>query len=471
MKTTNIFSAVCLSLLASPVAAQTYSSCNPLMSSSCPPDAALGKSVTIDFTSGPSDSFTPQGSPSYSSSGASFTVGKSGDSPQLTSKWYIMFGHVDFVLKPAPGVGIVSSAVLQSDDLDEIDWEWLGADNNQVQTNYFGKGQTTTYNRGAFHPNPNNQGGFKKYSIDWTANSISWQIDGTTVRTLTPETSAGQYPQTPMLIKVGAWSGGDSSNAPGTIAWAGGSTNYASGPYTMQVKSIAVTDYSTGTQYVYSGSSGTWESIQAVGGKVNSGGGKGVTPVDPAPPTITGANSAPMPFGGTHRDTSSTYVTPDIYPWVATTLKKSPAATVTTYPGLPSGWTVTDTGKVLPPSAAPQTSQPALPTSLPSASRQDSLLGGGGGLETFQGFDEKGFPITLTRPISEATAAKHYNEQGFLVTDAPAKATATFKAIAESAGPTLKATTAPTNTAAGLKRFDWKLSTIFAMFLGGTLAV
>lgn len=144
-------------------------------------------------------------------------MGKSGDSPQLTSKWYIMFGRVDFVLKAAPGVGIVSSAVLQSDDLDEIDWEWLGADNNQVQSNYFGKGQTTTYNRGAFHPNPNNQGGFKKYSIDWTANSISWQIDGTTVRTLTPDTSAGQYPQTPMMIKVGAWSGGDSSNAPGTI--------------------------------------------------------------------------------------------------------------------------------------------------------------------------------------------------------------------------------------------------------------
>lgn len=142
------------------------------------------------------------------------------------------------------------------------------------------------------------------------------------------------------------------------LAWAGGSTNYASGPYTMQVKSIAVTDYSTGTQYVYSGSSGTWQSIQAVGGKVNSGGGRGVTPVDPAPPAITGANSAPMPFPGTHRDTSSTYVTPDIYPWVATTLKKSPVATVTTYPGLPSGWTVTDTGKVLPPSAAPVSELP-----------------------------------------------------------------------------------------------------------------
>lgn len=229
-----VFTAI---LAAAHAAAQTYSTCNPLTggksaiqfswlqaimakhdAGSCPADTALGKSVNIDFTQGASNSFAAQGSPTYGSGGASFAVAKSGDSPQLTSKWYIMFGKVDFVMKPAPGVGIVSSAVLQSDDLDEIDWEWLGGDSAQVQSNYFGKGQTTTYNRGAFHPNANNQGAFHKYTIDWTADEIAWQIDGTTVRTLTPTTAqAGQYPQTPMMIKVGAWSGGDSSNAPGTI--------------------------------------------------------------------------------------------------------------------------------------------------------------------------------------------------------------------------------------------------------------
>ena len=96
-------------------------------------------------------------------------------------------------------------------------------------------------------------------------------------------------------------------------------------------------------------------------------------------------------------------------------------------------------------------------------------MGGGGGLETFQGFDEKGFPTIVTRPVAEAS--KHFNEQGFLVTDAPFKASPTFKAIAESAGPTLKATTAPTNAAADRKRYGWKLSTMFAIFLGGALAI
>jgi hypothetical protein len=63
-----------------------------------------------------------------------------------------MFGKVEAVVKAAPGAGIVSSVVLQSDDRDEIDWEWVGSDSEQVQTNYFGKGITGSYNRGAFNP-------------------------------------------------------------------------------------------------------------------------------------------------------------------------------------------------------------------------------------------------------------------------------------------------------------------------------
>lgn len=129
-----------------------------------------------------------------------------------------MFGRVDFTIKAAPGTGIVSSAVLQSDDLDEIDWEWLGVNDAQVQTNYFGKGDTSSYSRGAFHNNPGNQDTFHTYSIDWTAEQIVWSIDGTTIRVLTPETAdTNQYPQTPMMIKVGVWAGGDPNNAPGTI--------------------------------------------------------------------------------------------------------------------------------------------------------------------------------------------------------------------------------------------------------------
>lgn len=126
----------------------------------------------------------------------------------------------------------------------------------------------------------------------------------------------------------------------------------------MQVKSIAVTDYSTGTQYTYSGSDGTWQSITSTGGTINSGG-KGVSPVGSASPAVTStSNGAPLPFEGTHRDTSATVVKSG-YPWVATTLQTSVSSTATTYPGLPSGWTVTSSGKVLPPSSAAPVSEPS----------------------------------------------------------------------------------------------------------------
>ncbi|MCJ1273368.1 hypothetical protein MMC21_001159 [Puttea exsequens] len=403
------------------VSTQTYSNCNPLTSGSCPPDTALGKSVNIDFTSGQSDSFTAQGNPTYDSDGATFAVAKSGDAPLLASKWYIMFGHVEFVVKAAAGVGIVSSAILQSDDLDEIDFEWLGYDDQNVQTNFFGKGLTASYNRGAQSPTPENHDGFSTYAIDWTANQVTWSINGKTVRTLTPASTNGYpYPQTPMMIKVGAWSGGDPSNEPGTIQWATGqasgvTTNYASGPYKMQVKSISVTDYSTGSQYKYTGTDGTWESITAVGGTVNtSGNGKGAAVDSSVKPSSSGTTEGPMPFQGTHSSKDPDPAQPNAGGWTPTTMQTAASSTVTTYPGLPAGWTVTSSGKVVPPSAAPITSPPASPSLSPADSRQD--LHAVIGPEIHTSFNEQGFPVVVTVAPGAANAPKHYDDKGFLIT-------------------------------------------------------
>jgi hypothetical protein len=208
--------------LAPAVLAQTYTDCNPL-TASCPADPALGTSQTFDFTKGASNKFTVNGAPTYNGNGASFTVAKSGDSPQINSEFYIMFGHVEVVMKAAPGGGIVSSVVLESDCLDEIDWEWVGSDATTAQTNYFGKGITGNYDRGKTLPVPGGDAfnTFHTYAIDWTAAQIVWSIDGTPVRTLAYAAADGngaQYPQTPMKVKIGAWSGGDPSNAPGTIS-------------------------------------------------------------------------------------------------------------------------------------------------------------------------------------------------------------------------------------------------------------
>jgi hypothetical protein len=54
--------------------------------------------------------------------GAKFTVSEQGDAPTIESDFYIFFGHVDVKMRAANGTGIVSTYVLESDDLDEIDW-------------------------------------------------------------------------------------------------------------------------------------------------------------------------------------------------------------------------------------------------------------------------------------------------------------------------------------------------------------
>lgn len=273
-------SILALAAVAAPALAQTFSACNPLKQSGCAPDPALGKSVFYDFTQGASQDFTiSTGSfPTFESDGLQFSIAKSMDSPTITSKWYMMFGYYEVVMKSAPGVGVVSSLVLLSDDLDEIDWEWCGYDDQHVQSNYYGKGSTETYDRGANLTNPGSQDGYHKYAVEWTADHITWAVDDQVLRTLTPETAdKDQYPQTPMQFKMGMWPAGDPSQPEGTRNWAGGEIDYSKGPFNMTVKSVKAVDYSTGSSYQYTGTSGDWTDIKANDGQVMSSGNSGAS--------------------------------------------------------------------------------------------------------------------------------------------------------------------------------------------------
>ena len=102
----------------------------------------------------------------------------------MDTNFYFFFGRVDVTMKPAPGQGIISSIVLESDDLDEVDWEFLGGVDNQVQTNFFGKGDTSSYDRMIQYGVDSAQEVYHTYSLDWTAERIQWIIDGTVVREL-----------------------------------------------------------------------------------------------------------------------------------------------------------------------------------------------------------------------------------------------------------------------------------------------
>ncbi|GJN68714.1 extracellular cell wall glucanase Crf1 [Purpureocillium lilacinum] len=336
--------AVAALLLFDTAAAQTWSQCNPL-NTQCPPNTALGMTVNVDFRKGGVNSFAASGSPKYDSDGVAFTVARGGDAPQLNSLFYIMFGRVDVVMKAAPGAGIVSSLVLESDDLDEIDIEWLGSNPDEMQSNYFGKGKTTSDNRGRFHAVQGTQTRWVKYSVVWTKDSIVWLVDDKALRELKQsDAEPGQYPQTPMRIKFGAWAGGDPAfNAPGTVKWARGPTDYSKGPFSMRVQTIKIADYSTGKQYRYKDQTGSWESIEAIGGSINSNADGKNAPSVTATPTAGGAPAATtfatVPVGGIGRDGSSATRTQTGWPWVA---GASPTGGT-----IPSGWYMTPEGKIM----------------------------------------------------------------------------------------------------------------------------
>ena len=97
------------------------------LSTACPANPALGKTVFYDFTQGPQPGWTADDgtNPSYEPDGVHFNVVDSGQI--LVSDNYIFFGSVIAYVKSTKGKGIVSSVILASDDRDEIDWEWLGA--------------------------------------------------------------------------------------------------------------------------------------------------------------------------------------------------------------------------------------------------------------------------------------------------------------------------------------------------------
>ncbi|CEL07446.1 hypothetical protein ASPCAL10603 [Aspergillus calidoustus] len=265
-----------LALLAAsvaPVFAQTWTHCNPTLGEDCDPNPALGTNYTWHFNETMDEKIwnTTNGVINYGDEGAEFTIAKKLESPTIQSTFYIFFGIVESHVKMAAGPGIVSSVVLQSDDLDEIDWEWVGYNTSEIQTNYYSKG-ITDYENGEFFKIENADTEFHNYTTYWDQNKIEWWVDQKLFRTLTYDeaknktTGNSTFPQTPSNVRIGVWPAGDPDNAQGTIEWAGGPVNYDDGPFTMVVSQVRVHDFHTGKEYEYGDDSGLWESINVISG-------------------------------------------------------------------------------------------------------------------------------------------------------------------------------------------------------------
>lgn len=329
---------------------------NLVFALACPSDPALGTTQVTDFTAGADDFWVPADGTtlSYNGNGANFVIEKSTNAPTISASKYIMFGKVTVVTKASPGVGIVSSFILESDDLDEIDWEWLGGTDTSVESNFFGKGNTTAYDRAIYQNVADPIGTWHTYTIDWTAESIKWYIDNALVRTLNygdPLAVYGQnFPQTPMKVKLGSWVGcadaaaaADPATA-GTCSWAGGPADWSAAPFSMLVKSVTIEDYGCATSYTYGDNSGSYQSIKSSGGckgGVTTGSSSGSS--SSASSSSSAASSKATSKATTSAaKTSTTMATSTAAPTSATTAASSSGA----------GTTVASTGFTSPSSSA-----------------------------------------------------------------------------------------------------------------------
>jgi beta-glucanase (GH16 family) len=170
------------------------------------------------------------------------------------------------------------------------------------QSNYFGKGDTSSFDRMVYVPVADTQATSHTYGVNWTSAAITWLVDGVPIRTLLYEDAkdGSRFPQTPMKLKVGVWAGGDADkNAEGTVTWAmggkEGSTNYADGPFSMYVESINIVNYSPADSYTYGDNTGSYQSIKVEGGEI----GGVLSPEEAA------ADLAPKPSGNASITTGS----------------------------------------------------------------------------------------------------------------------------------------------------------------------
>lgn len=172
----------------------------------------------------------------------------------VSSTKYLWYGKVGATLKTSHDGGVVTAFILFSDVQDEIDYEFVGYNLTNPQSNYYSQG-ILNYNNSRNSSVNNTFEYYHNYEMDWTEDKIEWYIDGEKVRTLNKKDTWNEtsnrydYPQTPSRIQFSLWPGGDSSNAKGTIEWAGGLINWDSedikkyGYYYAHIKEIYATAY------------------------------------------------------------------------------------------------------------------------------------------------------------------------------------------------------------------------------------
>ncbi|KAL4925594.1 putative cell wall glucanase (Utr2) [Aspergillus undulatus] len=175
------------------------------------------------------------GEPKLEDGNLVLTMPKESTGSLFANNHYVWYGKIGAKVKSSRGAGVVTAFILLSDTKDEIDYEWVGSDLTEVQTNWYFQGILNYGNGDNYKVDGHNTyEDWHHYEIDWTPEKLEWLIDGKVVRTLTKEETFNEtsnryeYPQTPSRMQMSLWPAGQASNAQGTIEWAGGEIDWNS---------------------------------------------------------------------------------------------------------------------------------------------------------------------------------------------------------------------------------------------------
>jgi len=233
----------------------------------------LGDAATADWVS--------SGTPLSYNNSVLLTMAEGTVGTLLTSTHYVWYGKTTASFKTSAGAGVVTAFILLSDVKDEIDFEFVGVELDTAQTNFYSQGITNYTNGMNATVSSDVHANEHTYEIDWNPNSITWSIDGTSVRTLNradtwnATSNSYNYPQTPARVQLSLWPGGLSTNPQGTIDWAGGviswnSPDMANGYYYASFSEVDIQCYNPPSganvqgskSYIYTDIAGTNSSVE-----------------------------------------------------------------------------------------------------------------------------------------------------------------------------------------------------------------
>jgi beta-glucanase (GH16 family) len=200
----------------------------------------------------------------------------------LSSTHYVWYGNIKATMKTSRGAGVITAFILMSNMKDEVDFEWVGVRLGTTETNYYFNGIEDWNNGQKYTADYDSFAEWHTYEIDWKPDTLTWKMDGNTIRTLkksdTLDKATGiyHYPQTPSRVQLSIWPGGGPQSKPDTISWAGGKIDWVNHPdmqnpgyYYARLKDVSITCYDPPSKakvkgsksYTYDSTKGTEDTV------------------------------------------------------------------------------------------------------------------------------------------------------------------------------------------------------------------